>query len=221
LLDKNKNKNMNALLKTRVRIVVAIGLYDYRTVVGDQFEVNGLSLVIHRKVKARFVATGFAVSDPKTGFMLASGNTKELAVADLKRRFEQFSFEQICVMLARCPKAPIGAQEVYARKKLTNVNSDLVTAIVDTIAKEAELDDAEKKVVQSVLVPTGNYAGTLTRNAPVKRNEVKSAVWNALQKPKKRQTKLVFTNEFARNLFNKLAYKSWPESLDRSNIKLV
>ena len=210
---------MNALLNTRVKIVVAIGNYDYRTVSGDLFEVHGIQLVVHRKVKSRFLCRGFAVSDPKSGYQLAFGSTKAKAFTELRNRFETVGLEQIALMLARCPKAPVGMQEVYRKNKLTNIDCDFIDAIIQKIQKEAELTEEESKAVESVLVRNGEFAGMLVAHPPVAKQQLKSAAWNALMPSYKRQKRLSFTDENAKELFAKLVRITPLSMVDRNSYR--
>ena len=210
---------MNALLNTRVKIVVAIGNYDYRTVSGDTFEVHGIPLVIHRKVKSRFLCKGFAVSDPKSGFQLASGSTKAKAFTELRNRFETVGLEQIALMLARCPKAPVGVQEVFRKNKLTNIDCDFVGTILEKIQKEAELTSDEVQIVRSILVKNGDYTGMLVAKPPTRRFNLRWVAWNALMPASKRQATFECTTDQAKELYKKLVKLKSPTVLDRGSFK--
>lgn len=207
------------MFDTHVKIVVAIGNSEYRAVMGEQFEVEGIQLVIHRKVKSRFICYGYAISDPKSGFMIASGGSKAKAFADLKRRFDEVGVAQICVMLARCPSAPKDVAEVFKKGKLTNVNAELVQAMVDKIQKEVELTDDEVQIVRSLLVKTGDYTGMLVAKPPLRCYPLKSAAWNALMPSSKRQVAVEYTCEQAKELYKKLARLKSPTVLDRGSFK--
>lgn len=207
------------MFNTRVKIVVAIGNYDYRTVTGDQFEVCGIQLVIHRKVKARFLSKGFAVSDPKSGFQLAAGSTKGKAFSELRKRFDTVGLEQIALMLARCPKAPVGMEEVFRKNKLTNVDSDLVGAIVSKIQKDADLTEAEAETVKKVFVKNGEHAGMLVAHPPTAREQLKSAAWNGLMSSYKRQKRVSYTDAQAKELFDKLTSIPASVMLDRNSYR--
>lgn len=197
-------------MKTKITIQLPKGNF---LIAAETLTVWGLGLAIHRTPGK---PNRWTISDPRTGFALGHGATREKARHELETRIEKTGNQKVFDLLAKQPA--VTASEIEWSEPAKAETTVDVSEIAAAIAERAGVP---VRLVERVLATKGKNAGRLLARCPSE--DEASALWTAIQpNPWKVSVgRVLFLRGEARALFERVSALKWPVWLDSDASALV
>lgn len=205
-------------MKQNTVLIPVVTTLDSRSTKATLVTIEGITLGLHRAI----TGTGWTITDPRSGYALGRGPTRDGAIAHAAGRIKGNGTEAVLALMAKTPAAPPVDKLKPAKPKggtVKNKGGIDPDRVALNVACIAALDDTEKAAVVRALASTGKHRGQLLSKPPGRdADPLAYAAWQGLQpNPWKISMLARFLppSPEAAALLDKLSKHHWPVWLDR------